>query len=645
MCIGGCLWNQKVMYDLKISLLGKLSISLNEKSIEGVSNYGRALLIYLAIEKHRPYHREVLAELLWPDRPGGVARNNLKQALSTLRKALGDQDHASPYLLVLHNEIQFNQSSPYWIDGLAFIEGIEACGDHAHTELVTCETCKNRLLRAVELYRGDFLAEFCLPENRDFNDWIWLKQEVFRRHLSDALCKLALIYEARGDYTGASDFCRQLAELEPWNEENHRNLMRLLALDGKRSIALRQFQICCEHLENELGVAPSNVTVALYEEIKAWEPETFPVDDSPQISIGNGGQIDHPAEKRPRKPVATRKLSMQNAVGLVLAGIALGIGSIYWRGARNPATSPLPIETKTPKPSLMPASSLSEPLIFEDESQALIALYENAAGPKWAHSDGWLSDRPPCDWYGITCQEEKITGLNLANNQLKGNVPPELGNLSHLKQLNLTGNRELGGSIPPELGNLSNLVELKLASWDSGGSLIRGKIPPELGHLAKLQILSIGTSLLEGSLPLELFELTELTVLDLASNRLSGPIPPEFGKLIHLEFLDLGGNDFGGPLPPELGNLTMLRYFSVGDSLVSGEIPAELGNLVRLRYLVLDTTGLFGPLPLTLMNLNLRELKFFGTDLCEPIGDDFRTWLDSIDSMEGTQVMCGSEDL
>ena len=101
------------MPKLEITLLGTLTITLNGKPIEVASNFVRALLVYLVIEKHNPHHREVLAEMFWPGKPEGAARNSLKQALSNLRKALGDRDNGHPFLMVSGDEIQFNQSSRY----------------------------------------------------------------------------------------------------------------------------------------------------------------------------------------------------------------------------------------------------------------------------------------------------------------------------------------------------------------------------------------------------------------------------------------------------------------------------------------------------------------------------------------------------
>ena len=56
--------------------------------------------------------------------------------------------------------------------------------------------------------------------------------------------------------------------------------------------------------------------------------------------------------------------------------------------------------------------------------------------------------------------------MNLSNNQLSGEIPPELAGLSNLETLYLDGN-QLSGEIPPELGGLSNLAFLDLSAVKS----------------------------------------------------------------------------------------------------------------------------------------------------------------------------------
>ena len=99
-----------------------------------------------------------------------------------------------------------------------------------------------------------------------------------------------------------------------------------------------------------------------------------------------------------------------------------------------------------------------------------------------------------------------------SNYQLSGPIPPELGNLSSLENLNLAVN-QLEGPIPPELGSLSNLVRLVLVS-----NRLTGPIPSELGNLTKLEWLKLYSNRLTGSIPAELGNLIGLSTLELFEN-------------------------------------------------------------------------------------------------------------------------------
>ena len=82
--------------------------------------------------------------------------------------------------------------------------------------------------------------------------------------------------------------------------------------------------------------------------------------------------------------------------------------------------------------------------------------------------------------------EGRVTGLVLSG--LTGELPPELGNLTALQTLSITGSG-LGGELPPELGNLTALQTLSIT-----GSGLGGELPPELGNLTALQTLIITDS-------------------------------------------------------------------------------------------------------------------------------------------------------
>lgn len=85
-------------------------------------------------------------------------------------------------------------------------------------------------------------------------------------------------------------------------------------------------------------------------------------------------------------------------------------------------------------------------------------------------------------------------------------VPPEIGQLSSLVDLDLSGN--CLESLPPQLGQLSALTSLSLAS----NRLTT--LPGELGDLSKLQALNVASNLLTSLDSLKLEGLTRLKSLN-----------------------------------------------------------------------------------------------------------------------------------
>ena len=216
---------------------------------------------------------------------------------------------------------------------------------------------------------------------------------------------------------------------------------------------------------------------------------------------------------------------------------------------------------------------------------ALVALYNATDGTNWHNNTNWLSDEPLGNWYGVTTDVNgRVSRLQLAENQLSGELPPELGDLSNLTYLTIYNNNQLSGEIPPELGSLSNLTMLELG----GGSQLSGEIPSELGSLSKLTRLKLDYNKLTGNIPPELGSLSDLRVLALGGNQLSGSIPSELGSLSNLTWLGLELNELSGEIPSEFGNLSNLTsLYLQGAGQLSGSIPSELGNLSNLRDLYL----------------------------------------------------------
>ena len=195
---------------------------------------------------------------------------------------------------------------------------------------------------------------------------------------------------------------------------------------------------------------------------------------------------------------------------------------------------------------------------------ALVALYNATSGENWTNNTNWLSNEALSEWHGVETDENgRVTHVYLVLNELSGEIPVELGNLTNLLLLSLWGN-ELSGEIPAELGNLTSLRELFL-----GLNELSGEIPAELG------------------------DLTSLHYLFLAINELSGEIPVELGKLTNLQRLHLNDNELSGPLPLTLSALSQLALLDIQETMLCA--PAD--TAFRVWLATIDFRGAVCPAP------------------------------------------------
>ncbi|MCY3664296.1 MAG: SUMF1/EgtB/PvdO family nonheme iron enzyme [Gemmatimonadetes bacterium] len=286
---------------------------------------------------------------------------------------------------------------------------------------------------------------------------------------------------------------------------------------------------------------------------------------------------------------------------------------------------------------------------------ALEALYHATNGDNWTNNNNWLSDRPLGEWHGVTADDKgRVVELNLSGNELGGEIPSALGNLSNLRVLWLHAN-ELGGEIPSALGDLSSLQELYLYGNELGGEIpatlgnlsnlrvlrlydnqLSGEIPSALGNLSNLQELYLYGNELRGEIPATLGDLSSLRVLELGGNELRGEIPSALGNLSNLVELSLYDNQLSGEIPSALGDLSSLIGLSLSYNELSGLIPSALGNLSNLRVLYLHGNELRGSIPQSYTSLSLRRFRFDNgsAGLCAPADEAFQNWLQGIDDRD-----------
>ncbi|MEE8172727.1 MAG: BTAD domain-containing putative transcriptional regulator [Alphaproteobacteria bacterium] len=234
------------MTDLKINVLGGLEIA--GSGAKPLTRKAKAVAAYLALRRGQPQSREKVAAMFWENSPEEQARTNLRQCLSTLRK------HFDTALITGSDAISLDPAAVE-VDANRFEELIGS-EDHEAIEA------------AVALYKGDLLEGFGLKEEA-FEAWIRSERERFRTEFVDGLVRLIDRCEASKGTGAVVKFATRLLALDPLIEKAHRSLMSAYASQGRHDAALKQFEVCRDVLDRELGVPPQPETVALRNRLRS----------------------------------------------------------------------------------------------------------------------------------------------------------------------------------------------------------------------------------------------------------------------------------------------------------------------------------------------------------------------------------------
>lgn len=277
------------MSELAVFLFGRFCVRSGDELLRGFeARKAQELLCFLVLNRGRPQPRETLAGLLWGDCTTSQSRKYLRQALWQLQTALASESRSpdGPVLLVQPSWITLDIRASIWVDVAAFeeasavVHGIR--GRDMHAEMArTMES-------ALPLYRGDLLEGW-------YQDWCLYERERLQNLYLAMLDKLMDYHEVRGEWETALDYGSRVLRYDRAREHTHRKMMRLHAMAGDRTGALRQYQRCVSALDEELGVGPSRQTAALFNQIRADRLDIPLALDTEVISLmasGNSSQAE-----------------------------------------------------------------------------------------------------------------------------------------------------------------------------------------------------------------------------------------------------------------------------------------------------------------------------------------------------------------
>ncbi len=253
------------MSTLRIYALGQPRVLCDQETIHFPTRKTENLLYLLLLHVGETLERDLIAEQLWPMRPSGKARRCLSTTLWRLRQTL--ECWSSPHQLLLstsRSTLAFNGRTAYWFDVQAF-EQQAALG--LAGSLPCTSACRQALEKALDLYRGDLL-EGCSEH------WCLVDRERLRVLHLRVLRRVQRDSRLRGDFEAAISLGHQLLNLDPLQEDVHRELMRCHVEAGQRPLAVKQFQRCRETLHRELQIGPMTETRELYQRIRADAEDT-----------------------------------------------------------------------------------------------------------------------------------------------------------------------------------------------------------------------------------------------------------------------------------------------------------------------------------------------------------------------------------
>lgn len=312
-----------------------------------------ALLGYLALAgRGRFRRRDNIVALFWPELDEEHARSALRQSLSYLRRTVG------PSVVTSRGEEEIAvDPDAMRCDAMLFDEDVAG----------------GRLEKAMELYRGDFLAGLHISDgSAELEQWIDGERTRLRHSAATCAWSLAERSGQRGDGRAALEWGRRAAALAPDDEGRLRWLITLLDACGDRAGALEAYERFARRLASEYAAEPSAETKALMDAVRnrSTAPGS-PGLPSPIAAVASATRARSGASAVLPAPSASERLPRTAALFAVVAAlllvVALGVAA-YRRDSRiaHATLAMLPIQEIGADSTLQPlADALTEEVITD----------------------------------------------------------------------------------------------------------------------------------------------------------------------------------------------------------------------------------------------------------------------------------------
>src|SRR5713101_7482208 len=241
-----------------IRLLGSFSLETENETAHFPTQKAIELFAYLLLAQKR-VTREIVATALWPNADEGGGKRQLRTTLWRLRQVL----RAVPDTRLEADGSTIFLDCSLEVDAVLF-ETLVTSIDHS--PLLDQDPI---MQEAMHLYRGELL------EGRVY-DWCEEQREYFRGLYTRLLRRLAKNHRAIGDFSAAISYAVKLLEIDPCDDDAHRELILSYHLSGDRDAALSQFGRLRAALRTELSIEPSQSSIELWQYVQSQGQHPIP---------------------------------------------------------------------------------------------------------------------------------------------------------------------------------------------------------------------------------------------------------------------------------------------------------------------------------------------------------------------------------
>ncbi|MFH2102576.1 MAG: tetratricopeptide repeat protein [Chloroflexota bacterium] len=234
---------------MTIQAFGKAQVRVNGKLLNNSQWQSRSVkeLFFFFLHNPAALTKEQIGEVFWPESSPDQLKLRFKNDLYRLRRALG-QD----VILFDGNRYRFNHDLDFEYDVETYLTNLSRA-----RKISELAEKIQAYQDAISVVRGLYL------EDLD-STWVLPERERFRQKYLAALLNLAGLLLDNGKEEEALQTCQYALASDSCLEEAHRLIMRAHASLGDRQAVARQYQVCRNALDNELGLRPSSETEALY---------------------------------------------------------------------------------------------------------------------------------------------------------------------------------------------------------------------------------------------------------------------------------------------------------------------------------------------------------------------------------------------